>query len=155
MGKKEAMERALTGSIKREGYGLAGKRLKDCASLLAKYGMCFPSLYFGTINIRLDEPFPTPAWPNIIHIPQNEIDKVARGYQEWWKFIPVKQINGMNIHGFIYRNRQHVHGDSGAELITVDLRNNPSFDLRPGFKINFLVEIPLADLTTFTDGSCF
>lgn len=134
------MEKILTGCVKHEGCGVAGKRLEACASLLTAYGVRFPPLYPGTINIRLDEPFPTPNWSNIIYVPQNEIDKVAPGYGEWWKFIPVKQINGTNVNGFIYRNKQHVHGDSGAELITLDLRNNPLFDIRPGFRINLSVE---------------
>lgn len=130
------MEKILKGYIKHESCGLAGKRLKECSSVLTKYGISFPPLYAGTINIRLDEPFLTPSWSSVIYIPQKEIDAVAPGYGEWWKFIPVKKINSLPIEGFIYRNRQHVHGDNGAELLTVDLRNNVAFNLVPGAEFN-------------------
>lgn len=133
------MENILVGKIKSEGCRLAGKRLLDCQGVLKKYNIEFPPFFPGTINIQLDKPFPNPAWSNIIYISQEEIDTVARGYSEWWKFIPVKRINGLDIKGYIFRNRQHVHGDSGAELVTVDLRNYKAIDLSIGAKFELVV----------------
>ena len=96
------MERILHGRIKAEGCRLAGKRLRNCASVLSEYGILFPPLYFGTINIKLDESFPTPEGEDVIFIPQEKIDTIAPGYCEWWKFIPVKKINDLGIGGYIY-----------------------------------------------------
>ncbi|MDE2010185.1 MAG: hypothetical protein KGJ09_08945 [Candidatus Omnitrophica bacterium] len=119
----------LKGQIKSSGYGVAGKRLKSCETILKKYGIIFPPLRFGTINIRLTQVFPIPNDSSVIYISQEEIDSVAPGGNEWWRFIPVKNINNTGIKGFIHRNRQNVHGDDSAELITEDLRYNQAFDL--------------------------
>ncbi len=135
------MEQFITGHIKQknEGCGIAGVRLKACSSLLVKYGISFPPFYAGTINIKLLKLFPTPDYEKVIFISQSEIDSVAPGYAEWWKFIPIKKINDVKIPGYIFRNRQHVHGDDGVELITEDLRNH-GFNLSPGQPITLLLE---------------
>ena len=125
----------IEGMIKRNiRCGLAGKRLKNCSSILSKYGLKFPPLFFGTINIRLDTDFPTPI-QNVIFVSQEEIDSVARGYNEWWKLIPVKGINRTNIAGYIYRTQQNVHKDITAELITIDLNNNSYISINDGDRI--------------------
>ena len=126
------MELILKGHIKKEGCGLAGKRLSKCSALLQDVGIFIPPFRAGTINIKLDKPFPTPESRDIIYISKEKIDSIEQGYNEWWIFIPVKKINGYPIPGFIFRNAQHVHGDSGAELVTIDLENNPKFNLLPG-----------------------
>ena len=136
------MERILVGKIKREGCGLAGKRLLACRTVLEKYDINFPPFFAGTINIQLDKLFPNPEWSNIIYVSQKEIDSVARGYNEWWKFIPVKRINGLDIRGYIFRNTQHVHGDDGAELVTEDLRNYKEINLSVGARFELVVEEP-------------
>lgn len=134
------MEHILVGKIKREGCRLAGKRLLACQAALKKYNINFPPLFPGTINIQLDKPFPNPEWSSIIYVSQKEIDSVASGYNEWWKFIPVKRINGLDIRGYIFRNRQHVHGDDGAELVTEDLRNCKEINLSVGARFELVVE---------------
>lgn len=133
------MEKKLVGSVIREGVGLARKRLEDCKIVLAKYGISFPPFFPGTLNIRLEGEFLTPDWPNIIYIPQQEIDKVAAGFGEWWKLIPVTKINGKNIQGFIYRTRQNYHGNGVIELITKDLSRDKNFNLSPDEKIELIV----------------
>jgi len=136
------MEHILVGKIKRERCGLAGKRLLVCRVVLKKHNINFPPFFPGTINIQLDKPFPNPEWSNIIYITQEEIDSVAPGYAEWWKFIPVQRINGFDIRGYIFRNRQHVHGDNGAELVTEDLRNYKEINLSVGARFELVVEEP-------------
>lgn len=144
------MGKLLKGHIVGKGYGVAGLRLKACEQLLAKYGILFPPMYPGTINIKLLEPFPTPNDASVIYISQEEIDKVDPGWQEWWKFIPVGKINNKDIQGYIFRNRQHVHGDDGAELVTIDLRGRSDFDLSPGQQMDLFMQKPKV-LTPFQD----
>lgn len=139
-GKNLNMEHTLVGRIKGEGCRLAGKRLLDCQAVLKKYNINFPPFFPGTLNIQLDEPFPNPEWSNIIYISQEEIDTVAPGYGEWWKFIPVKRINGLDIRGYIFRNKQHVHRDDGAELVTEDLRSYRQINISIGAKFELIIE---------------
>lgn len=136
------MEYILVGKIKKEGCGKAGGRLLDCQAVLKKYNINFPLFFPGSINIQLDKPFPNPEWPNIIYISQEEIDSVAPGYGEWWKFIPVKRINGLDIKGYIFRNKQHVHRDDGAELVTENLRNYKEINLSVGARFELIVVGP-------------
>lgn len=142
MRKNLNMEQILVGKIKSERCRLAGRRLLACRAVLEKHNIDFPPFFPGTINIQLEKPFPNPEWSNIIYISQNEIDSVAPGYNEWWKFIPVKGINGLNIKGYIFRNRQHVHGDNGAELVTEDLRVRNEINLSVGTRFELVVEKP-------------
>lgn len=123
----------LSGRIRGKGLGLAGRRLIQCREVLARYDLEFPPFYFGTLNIALDCPFPTPKWGTFI--PEEDLEKVAPGWHEWWKLIPVETINGVKISGYIFRAGQHAHGDGVAELITVDLRTKHGFDLSPGATI--------------------
>jgi hypothetical protein len=93
------MEKILTGFLKGNGVGVAGKRLRSCEKVLNKHGFSFPPLYFGTLNIALDQPFKTPDCEGIF-ISQEEIDQVAPGYGEWWKLIPIVSVNGKETTGF-------------------------------------------------------
>ena len=117
---------------------MAGRRLRQCREALAKYGLHFPPLYFGTLNVALDQPFPT---PNLgILIPEEDLEKVAPGWHEWWRLIPVETINGEKIPGYVFRAGQHAHGDRVAELITVDIRAKPGFELSPGAIVKLSIE---------------
>jgi len=129
----------IEGTIdKNKNCGLAGKRLKKCSSVLSKYGLTFPPLFLGTINITLNKEFVTPK-QNVIFISQQEVDSVAPGYGEWWKLIPVKGINNTDVAGYIYRTKQNVHEHITAELITIDLNNNPNIIIKNGDKIRLHV----------------
>lgn len=127
----------IIGRIKREGCHVAGKRLRDAEAILKTKGILFPPFFFGTVNLRLESNFPTPDLNQLIYISQQEIDSVAPGYVEWWKLIPVKKINGLDIPGYIYRTRQNVHGDGSAELISHNLTGR--VDLSIGAR--FILEI--------------
>jgi len=116
----------LSGKIRGKGLGVAGRRLRQCREVLAKHGLDFPPLYFGTLNVALDQPFPTPNWG--IFVPEEELEKVAPGWHEWWRLIPIETINSEMIPGYIFRAGQHAHGDRVAELITVDMRTKLGFD---------------------------
>lgn len=134
------MENILTGFLKGNGVGVAGGRLRDCEKVLNKYGFFFPPLYFGTLNIALDQPFKTPDSEGIF-ISQKEIDQVASGYCEWWRLIPIVSVNGKRTKGFIFRAKQNCHGDSVAELVTEDLRFWDHIKLNQGEKIEIIAKI--------------
>lgn len=134
------MEKILTGSLKGKGVSVAGKRLKSCEKILNKYGFFFPPLYFGTLNIELHQPFATPD-SECIFIPQKEIDQVASGYGEWWKLIPIINVNGKGTTGFILRTKQNYHGDKVAELVTEDISSWDNISLKQGEKITIITKI--------------
>jgi hypothetical protein len=134
------MEKILTGVLKGKGLGVAGSRLKDCEKVLNKYGFFFPPLYFGTLNISLDQPFPTPASEGIF-ISQEEIDQVAPGGAEWWRLIPINSVNGKKTTGFIYRTRQNCYGDGVAELVTEDLSSWGNIRVNQGESIKIIAKI--------------
>ncbi len=134
------MEIKLAGSLGNSRYNLANKRLKNCEKVLNKYGVFFPPLYFGTLNIKLDQPFKTPETGEIL-ISQEEIDKVAPGYNEWWKLIPIVSLNGRETTGFIYRTRQNSQWDDVAEVVTEDLRSWNNIQLLPGERIEIVVKL--------------
>ena len=76
----------LTGIII-NGKGAAAERFKLCKETLKKYGLNFPPLHFGTINIKLEEKYETP-YHGII-IPYHELDEISRKNKEYWQFIPI------------------------------------------------------------------
>jgi len=134
------MEKILTGVLTSNGAEVAGDRLRACEKVLNKYGFFFPPLYFGTLNIELDQPFTTPDIEGLF-IPQNEIDQVAPGYAEWWRLIPIISVNGKKVTGFILRTKQNFHGDGVAELVTEDLSSWDNIRLNQGVRIKIIAKI--------------
>lgn len=112
-----------------KGMENASKTLEKSKLVLEKYDIKFPPFFPGTINVRLDIKFPTPNWPNILHIHSYEIDQVHPRYysnkedkfRECWELIPVIEINNLPIKGFIYRTTTNYWKDSVIELIAEDL----------------------------------
>ena len=134
------MEKILTGVLKGNGAGVAGGRLRDCERVLNEYSFFFPPLYFGTLNIELDQPFTTPVFEGIF-IPQKEIDQVAPGYAEWWRLIPIISVNGKKATGFVLRTERTCHGDDVAELVTEDLSSWDNIRLNQGERIKIIAKI--------------
>ena len=132
------MSRQLVGYIKGSGYGIAGKRLKHCVLILNKHGFYFPPLFFGTINLVLEEDYITPE--EHIFISQKEIDSIDPGFKEWWKLIPIKKVNGKPANGFIYRTQQNCHGNGVIELVTENLSGWDGVGLCPDSQIVVQVE---------------
>jgi len=138
------MKHILTGTVVK-GRGESGRRLRQCASVLAAHGLEFPPLYFGTLNVRMLTPFATPDWPDILWITPRELDSVApinvagQKYRECWEFVPVTAINEQPISAFIYRTTTNYHGDSVIELVAPDLAR--LFSVREGT----LIKIELND----------
>ena len=122
------MKYILTGTVV-TGRGESAGRLERCVSALNKRGLKFPPLYFGTLNVRMLTPFPTPDWPNIISITPREIDSVdpvnvaGQKYRECWELIPVISVNEQPVRAYIYRTTTNYHGDCVLELIAPDLRD--------------------------------
>lgn len=120
------MEVTLKGKIKK-GVNVASGRIANCKSVLEKYGLRFPPLFLGTINIQLEDSFPTPNWANVVHVACAELDAVnpirinGRAYRECWELIPVIRINDLAIPGYIYRTTTNYHGDKTIELIAENL----------------------------------
>ena len=120
------MEIVLKGKIKK-GVNIASKRINNCKPVLEKYGLIFPPLFLGTINIQLKDSFPTPNWPNVVHVACAELDAAdpirieGRAYRECWELIPVIRINDLVVPGYIYRTTTNYHGDKTIELITENL----------------------------------
>ena len=136
------MEKILTGVLKGKGVGAAAVRLKDCEKVLNKYGFSFPPLYFGTLNISLNRPFPTPKREGIF-ISQKEIDQVAPGYAEWWRLIPIISVDDKKTTGFILRTTQNYHGNNVAELVTEDLSSWDNIRLNQGESIKIITKIEI------------
>ena len=136
------MEIILKGKIS-SGVKVASRRLKACQSALNKYGLTFPPLFLGTINIKLEINFPTPNWSNVIHIPARELDEAdpikinGRSFRECWELIPVVKINDNSISGYIYRTTTNYHGDGFIELIAENLSGK--INLAEGTEITVVV----------------
>lgn len=134
------MNLTLRGTLGSSRYNLANKRLRNCETILNKYGFFFPPLYFGTLNVSLEQPFQTPDTGGIF-IPQDEIDQVAPGYAEWWKLFPVISINGRKTTGFVYRTRQNSAWDNIAEIVTEDLSSRDTIKLTPRERIEVIINL--------------
>ncbi len=131
-----AMKWKLKGHKRGRGVAAAQGRLERCESVLNKYGINFPPFRFGTINIELDKEFITPQPKGkIIFISRSEILKadIVTPVKENWILIPVTEINGMKIEGYIYRTETNYWGNGYVELITKDLTN--VIDLSEGVEI--------------------
>ncbi|MCM8813401.1 MAG: hypothetical protein NC924_05620 [Candidatus Omnitrophica bacterium] len=99
-----------------KGNGAASERFRCCKEILKKYGLNFPPLHFGTINIKLEENYKTPYYGIIV--PYHELDEISRKNKEYWQFIPIESINGDERYGFILRTSINIHGEQVAELVT-------------------------------------
>ena len=110
--------RAIQGTII-PGNGAAAERFKTCRHVLGKYGLHFPPLRFGTINIAVQESYETPYYG--IVIPYHELDDISRMNREYWQFIPVDRINDRKILGYILRTSINIHGEQVVELVAEDI----------------------------------
>ena len=97
----------------------------------------FPSFLSSTLNIELDERFLTPD--SAIHISAAELENDDPGWNEAWRLIPIEEINGRKLKGYMLRPERSVHKDDMAELITEDLRQLEGFNLTVGAKIELIV----------------
>ena len=98
------------------GNGAAAGRFKLCKDTLEKYGINFPPLYLGTINIKLKEAYKTPYFGVIV--PYQELDEISRKNKEYWQFIPVDRVNGNEVEAYILRTSINIHGENVVELVT-------------------------------------
>jgi hypothetical protein len=101
------------------GNGAAAQRFKDCWCVLKKYGLTFPPLHFGTINVQLSGPFETPYYGIII--PYHELDDISCQNREDWQFIPVDLVNKRPRQAYILRTSINIHGSNVIELLAEDL----------------------------------
>ena len=108
--------------IVENGLGHATGRLDRCGAVLKEHGISFPPFKLGTLNIRLNEPYFTPANKAFL-ISQDELDNVDRGYNEHWYLIPVLKINHNESLSYIYRTSTNYHGNYVVELIAHDLED--------------------------------
>ena len=113
----------LTGKVEK-GLGYASGRIERCKSLLKEYGMEFPPFRLGTINIKLDSLFKTPAGHiyRTIFIPREEIDLVDQNVhnEDWW-LVHVNKINGKDRAAWIYKTSTNYHGNSVIEILAHDI----------------------------------
>ncbi|MCD4780162.1 MAG: hypothetical protein K8S27_06410 [Candidatus Omnitrophica bacterium] len=108
------------------GNGAAAQRFKICRLVMKKYGLVFPPLHFGTINIKLDMPFETPYYGIII--PYHKLDEISCMNKEYWQFIPVDLVNQRKRQGYILRTSLNIHGDRVIELLTEDIATEAEKD---------------------------
>ena len=115
------MEHQIVGKIEKRTntVGEASKRLCRCCDALKPYGILFPPFVCGTLNVRLDKEFPTPDYPGFVFISREKLAELDPEFtlREWWKFIPVKEINGKEIPAFIFRTETNYHGNQVIELV--------------------------------------
>ncbi len=120
-------------------HSVAGSRLRSLEKILNQHGLFFPPLFHGTLNIKLTQVFETPA--DSIFIPAAELDSIVpQPWGEDWKLVPVDQINGIEMTGYILRAGQKAHPDDVAELITSDLRDANGIDISFGAQISLRIE---------------
>ena len=128
----------ISGCIGTRGYGVAGKRLCSLEKILNRYGLFFPPLFYGTLNIKLNQVFETPM--DSLFIPAAELDSiVTKPWGEDWKLVPIDQINKIEMSGYILRAGQKAHPDDVAELITTDLRDLDAIDISSGAQISLRI----------------
>jgi CTP-dependent riboflavin kinase len=136
------MVQVLKGKVKK-GLNASHHRLEHCSDVLNRYGILLPPYFPGTLNVELEDYFPTPNWANIICIPPSELDVadpvVVNGqkFREAWELVPVIKINGKDIKGYILRTTTNYHGDGTAQLLTEDLNN--VIDIFEGARIEITV----------------
>ena len=119
-------------------HSVAGPRLRSLEKILNRYGLFFPPLFHGTLNIKLTQVFETPA--DSIFIPAAELDSVVpQPWGENWKLVPINQINGIEMTGYILRAGQKAHPDDVAELITTDLRGANGMYISSGSEIRLRI----------------
>jgi CTP-dependent riboflavin kinase len=135
------MHRILTGFLEFSGVKKASNRLEQCRDILARNGFCFPPLFFGTLNVRLEHDFLTHDVPSIL-IAQEEIEDVAPGFAEWWRLIPIVSLNSKSTSGFILRTRQNCHGNRLIEIVTEDVTKRTDIRLIPGAVIEVVTGNP-------------
>ncbi|MCK9555796.1 hypothetical protein M0R36_08300 [bacterium] len=112
-----------------KGRGAAADRFKECRSVLEKYGLRFPPLRFGTVNVKIDKKYKTPYYGVII--PYHLLDDISRMNKEYWQFIPIESINGKKAEGYILRTSINIHGEEVIELLAEDIGD----EARQGNKI--------------------
>ncbi|MDD5645391.1 MAG: hypothetical protein PHO00_08115 [bacterium] len=108
----------LTGKVIK-GRGAASERFKECRTVLEKYGLKFPPLRFGTVNVKIEEKYKTPYYGVII--PYSELDDISRNNKEYWQFIPIESINGKKVEAYILRTSINIHGEEVIELLAEDI----------------------------------
>jgi len=107
------------------GANYATRRLNQCSRLLEGYGICFPPLRKGTINIKLEHIFRISKGATIetIFIPREEILQADPNHtqaEDWW-FVSLKRINRKKRIGWIYKTSTNYWGNSVIELLAEDL----------------------------------
>ncbi len=102
-----------------KGRGAASERFKECRTVLEKYGLKFPPLRFGTVNVKIDKKYKTPYYGIII--PYSELDDISRNNKEYWQFIPIESINGKEREAYILRTSINIHGEEVIELVAEDI----------------------------------
>ena len=135
--KLSAIVQILHGKVSKHSLKKAGSRLRSLEKILNRHGLFFPPLFYGTLNIDLDEVFATPS--DSVFIPARELDSIGEFWNEDWRLVRVDQINGKEMEGYILRAGQKAHPDNVAELITSDLKRLPGFNIYPGARIELRV----------------
>jgi hypothetical protein len=136
------MTQKLTGRVKK-GLNVSHYRLEKCKEVLKKHGIEFPPYSFGTVNVELEDYFPTPNWENVMTIIPRELDMVdpmvitGQKFREAWELIPIIKINGKDIKGYVLRTTTNYYGDGIAQVLTKDL--NGVIDIFEGAKIELLL----------------
>jgi len=101
------------------GNGAAGDRFRVCQVALARYGLKFPPLHLGTVNIKIEEAYSTPYYGIIV--PFHELDEISLMNKEYWQFIPIAFVNSKKRMGYILRTSCNIHGEKVIELVAEHL----------------------------------